>query len=142
SVTLHVGADAPVRPRERNFPFPSRTFVCSLLHTRSTQIRLKTTKLFFSGSFRCCGRHSGRHLSMNSLNARAILKVGIKEYEIYRLDALDKQGISTKHLPYSLRILLENLLRTEDGQNVKKEAIRALAAWNKKLKLDKEIAFT
>src|SRR3989441_6936699 len=79
---------------------------------------------------------------MNSFNARAILKVGTKEYEIYRLDALDKQGISTKHLPYSLRILLENLLRTEDGQNEKKEDIRALAAWNKKSKPDKEIAFT
>src|SRR2546425_1107472 len=79
---------------------------------------------------------------MNSFNARAILKVGTKEYEIYRLDALDKQGISTKHLPYSLRILLENLLRTEDGQNVKKEDIRALAAWSKKSKPEKEIAFT
>src|SRR5207245_1148258 len=63
------------------------------------------------------------------------------EYEIYRLDALDKQGISTKHLPYSLRILLENLLRTEDGQNVKKEDIRALAAWNKKSKPQKRSAF-
>src|SRR6266436_4387773 len=79
---------------------------------------------------------------MNSFNARSTLKVGTKEYEIYRLDALDKQGISTKHLPYSLRILLENLLRTEDGQNVKKEDIRALAAWSKKSKPDKEIAFT
>src|SRR5437879_862972 len=79
---------------------------------------------------------------MNSFNARTTLKVGTKEYEIYRLDALDKQGISTKHLPYSLRILLENLLRTEDGQNVKKEDIRALAAWSKKSKPDKEIAFT
>src|SRR5207245_9939622 len=55
---------------------------------------------------------------------------------------LDQQGISTKHLPYSLRILLENLLRTEDGRNVKKEDIRALAAWNSKSKPDKEIAFT
>jgi len=79
---------------------------------------------------------------MNSFNARSILKVGIKQYEIYRLDALDKQGISTKHLPYSLRILLENLLRTEDGENVKKGDIRALAAWNKESKPDKEIAFT
>src|SRR5246127_5395333 len=79
---------------------------------------------------------------MNSFNARGTLKVGTKEYEIYRLDALDKQGISTKHLPYSLRILLENLLRTEDGKNVKKEEVRALAAWNSKSKPDKEIAFT
>jgi aconitate hydratase len=68
--------------------------------------------------------------------------VGNKEFEIYRLDALDKQGISTRHLPFSLRILLENLLRTEDGRNVTKEEIRALANWNSKSKPEKEIAFT
>jgi aconitate hydratase len=79
---------------------------------------------------------------MNSFNSRSSLRVGNKEYEIYRLDALDKQGISTKHLPYSLRILLENLLRTEDGRNVTKEEVRALAAWNSQSKPDKEIAFT
>ncbi len=81
-------------------------------------------------------------MSVNSFNSRSTLKVGGKEYEIYRLDALDKQGISTKHLPFSLRILLENLLRTEDGRNVTKEEIRALAAWNSKSKPEKEIAFT
>ncbi len=86
-------------------------------------------------------------MSLNSFNSRSPLKVGKKEYEIYRLDALDQQGISTKHLPYSLRILLENLLRTEDGRNVKKEDIRSLAAWGtkgttKNSQPDKEIAFT
>jgi aconitate hydratase len=81
-------------------------------------------------------------MSSNSFNSRSLLKVGSKEYEIYRLDALDKQGISTKHLPYSLRILLENLLRTEDGRNVKKEDVRSMSAWNKNSKPDKEIAFT
>jgi aconitate hydratase len=81
-------------------------------------------------------------MSANSLNSRSTLKVGNKEYEIYRLDALDKQGISTKHLPFSLRILLENQLRTEDGRNVTKEEIRALARWNSKSQPDKEIAFT
>jgi aconitase A len=45
-------------------------------------------------------------MSLNSFNSRSTLKVGSKEYEIYRLDALDQQGISTKHLPFSLRILL------------------------------------
>jgi aconitate hydratase A / 2-methylisocitrate dehydratase len=79
---------------------------------------------------------------MNSFNSRSTLKIGGKEYEIYRLDALDKDGISTTHLPYSLRILLENLLRTEDGRNVKADDIRALAAWNKNTKPEKEIAFT
>jgi aconitate hydratase len=81
-------------------------------------------------------------MSSNSFGARATLKVGKKEYEIYRLDALDKQGISTRHLPFSLRILLENLLRTEDGRNVTPGEIRALAAWNKNSKPEKEIAFT
>jgi aconitate hydratase len=79
---------------------------------------------------------------MNSFNARGTLKVGTKEYEIYRLDALDKQGISTKHLPYCMRILLENLLRTEDGRNVKANDSRALAGWSGTFKSDKEIAFT
>jgi aconitate hydratase len=81
-------------------------------------------------------------MSVNSFNSKSTLKVGNKEYEIYRLDALDKQGISTQHLPFSLRILLENLLRTEDGRNVTKEEVRALAAWNKQSKPEKEIAFT
>src|ERR1700724_2013067 len=81
-------------------------------------------------------------MSSNSFGARATFKVGNKEYEPYRLHALDKQGISTRHLPFSLRILLENLLRTEDGRNVTKEEIRALAGWNRNSKPEKEIAFT
>jgi aconitate hydratase len=81
-------------------------------------------------------------MSLNSFGARSTLKVGSKEYQLYRIDALDQQGISTKHLPFSLRILLENLLRTEDGHNVTKDEVRALAAWNKNSKPEKEIAFT
>jgi aconitate hydratase len=81
-------------------------------------------------------------VATNSFGARATLKVGNKEYEIYRLDALDRQGLSIGHLPFSLRILLENLLRTEDGRNVTQEEIRALAGWNKNSKPDKEISFT
>ena len=65
----------------------------------------------------------------NSFGSRSTLKVGGREYEIFRIDALDKQGIKTTHLPYSLRILLENLLRHEDGKAVKAEEIRALAGW-------------
>jgi aconitate hydratase len=81
-------------------------------------------------------------MSLNSFQSRSKLRVANKDYEIYRLSALDGQGISTKHLPYSLRILLENLLRTEDGRNVHKEDVGALAAWNSKSKPEKEIAFT
>jgi aconitate hydratase A / 2-methylisocitrate dehydratase len=81
-------------------------------------------------------------MSLNSFKSRASLRVSGKDYEIYRLEALDKQGIPTKHLPFSLRILLENLLRTEDGHNVTQGEIRALAAWNSNAKPEKEIAFT
>ncbi len=79
---------------------------------------------------------------MNSFGSHSTLRVTGHDYEIYRIDVLDKQGISTRHLPFSLRILLENLLRTEDGRSVTKDDIRALAAWNSKSKPDKEIAFT
>ena len=79
---------------------------------------------------------------MNSFGSRSTLRAGKREFEIYRINVLDNQGISTKHLPFSLRILLENLLRTEDGKNVTKSDIAALAAWNSKSKPDKEIAFT
>ena len=81
-------------------------------------------------------------MSVNSFGSRSTLKVGNKEYEIYRLDALDKQGIPTRHLPFCLRILLENQLRTEDGRNVTKEEVRALASWNSQSRPDKEVAFT
>jgi aconitate hydratase len=82
---------------------------------------------------------------MNSFGSRSTLRVVGHDYEIHRIDALDKQGVSTKHLPYSLRILLENLLRTEDGRNVTKSDILALAAWGTQAAAstqDKEIAFT
>src|SRR5215475_7336324 len=79
---------------------------------------------------------------MTSFGSRSTLHVGKKDYEIYRLDALDKQGISTRHLPYSLRILLENLLRTKPGKNAGKEELPAMAAWNSQSKPDKEISFT
>ncbi len=81
-------------------------------------------------------------MSTNTFGSRSVLRVGSREYTIYRIDALDKQGIRTTHLPYSLRILLENLLRTEDGQSVKPEDVRNLAGWDAKATPSHEIAFT
>ncbi len=78
---------------------------------------------------------------MNSFSSRSILRVGKREFEIYRLDALEKQGCAIAHLPFSLRILLENLLRREDGKTVKADDIRALTAWNSKSIPSQEIAF-
>src|SRR6185369_14603839 len=77
----------------------------------------------------------------NSFGARSTLKVGTREYEIYRLSALTKAGIDPARLPYSLRILLENLLRLEDGKVVKEGDIRALGAWDPKATPSTEIAF-
>ncbi len=78
----------------------------------------------------------------DSFHSRSKLRVGNREYQIYRLDALDKSGLNTARLPYSLRILLENLLRTEDGRSVKPDDMQALARWNPTAIPDKEIAFT
>lgn len=76
---------------------------------------------------------------MNSFQAKSQLKVGSKTYTIYRLSAL-KSDLS--RLPFSIRILIENLLRTEDGLSVRAQDVTALAAWDPKVKSDKEIAFT
>ena len=78
----------------------------------------------------------------NSFGSRSKLRVGAQEYEIYRLDALEKINCTPQRLPYSLRILLENLLRTENGRSVTADDIRFLADWKPQAVPDKEIAFT
>src|ERR1700759_3182605 len=82
-----------------------------------------------------------KSVSDNSFNARADLEVGGNTYEIYRLDALQEK-FDVARLPFSLKILLENLLRTEDGVSVRKEDIEALATWDHNAEPSKEIAFT
>jgi aconitate hydratase A / 2-methylisocitrate dehydratase len=79
---------------------------------------------------------------MNSFGSRSKLRAGNLDYEIYRLDALDKQGCSASRLPFSLKILLENLLRTENGRSVTADDIRFLSGWKPQAIPDKEIAFT
>ena len=76
----------------------------------------------------------------DSFGARSTLAVGGKEYDIYRLDAV-KEG-HVDRLPYSLKILLENLLRHEDGRDVTREDILALASWDPKAEPSTEISFT
>ena len=78
---------------------------------------------------------------MNSFGSRSTLRVGSKQFEIYRLSAVEAHGCSIRHLPYSLRILLENLLRREDGKAVKADDVRALTAWSGKSVPSQEIAF-
>ncbi|MEP6992049.1 MAG: aconitate hydratase AcnA [bacterium] len=80
--------------------------------------------------------------SLNSFGSRAALDVAGKSYTIYRLDALGtaSKGRSDR-LPFSLKILLENLLRNEDGAFVKKADIEAMASWDVQANVEKEIAF-
>ncbi|WP_017557575.1 aconitate hydratase AcnA [Nocardiopsis baichengensis] len=77
-------------------------------------------------------------MSANSFGSRDTLSVGGESYEIFRLDAVK----GSRRLPYSLKVLLENLLRTEDGANVTAEHIRALGEWDPKAKPSQEIQFT
>jgi aconitate hydratase len=79
-------------------------------------------------------------MSANSFGARAALTVGDASYEIHRLDALEGPDVAT--LPYSLRILLEGLLRNEDGTTVTADDVAALAAWDPAAEPDREILFT
>jgi aconitate hydratase len=79
--------------------------------------------------------------TQNSFGARGRLTGGGRAYEIYRLDALERRGLSLGRLPYSLKILLENLLRLEDGRTVRAEDVEKLTRWNAKKAPDEEIAF-
>jgi len=78
----------------------------------------------------------------NSFGSAATLKVGDRSYGIHRLDVAAKKLPGIERLPFSLKILVENLLRTENGVSVKPEDIEALSKWNPTAEPDREIAFT
>jgi aconitate hydratase len=80
-------------------------------------------------------------MSANTFDAKATLTVGERSYEIFRLDALQAQ-FDVARLPFSLKILLENLLRNEDGEAIHAKDIEALARWNAEAEPGHEIAFT
>jgi aconitate hydratase len=81
--------------------------------------------------------------SLDSFKCRKSFKVGAKAYEYYSLKAAERHGLTgVSELPYSLKVVLENLLRNEDGRSVKKEDIAAVAAWSvNRGKTEHEIAF-
>jgi aconitate hydratase len=78
---------------------------------------------------------------MNSFESRAVLKSGGTHYTIFRLPALAERGFNLSRLPFSLKILLENLLRREDGVNVTASDIEFLAKWDAKAEPSREIAY-
>ncbi|WP_328918024.1 MULTISPECIES: aconitate hydratase AcnA [unclassified Streptomyces] len=77
-------------------------------------------------------------MSANSFDARSTLEVGDESYEIFRLDKVE----GSARLPYSLKVLLENLLRTEDGANITADHIRAVGGWDSQAQPSQEIQFT
>src|ERR1700734_1856951 len=77
-------------------------------------------------------------MTANSFGSRATLEAGGATHEIYRMDAVP----GSETLRYSLKVLLENLLRNEDGKNITKEHITAPANWDKDAQPDTEIQFT
>ncbi|MGH9605137.1 MAG: aconitase family protein, partial [Terracidiphilus sp.] len=82
---------------------------------------------------------------MNSFSSRATLNLGLnsgsRKYTIYSLPALASRGFNLARLPFSLKILLENLLRREDGVNVTASDIEFLANWDPKAEPSREIAY-
>ncbi|HEY3530934.1 MAG TPA: aconitate hydratase AcnA [Nocardioides sp.] len=80
--------------------------------------------------------------SKDSFGSKGALEVGDRSYQIHRLSAVTGEGLDVASLPYSLKVLLENLLRTEDGADITADDIRALAGWDAEAQPDKEIQFT
>ena len=81
-------------------------------------------------------------MSVNSFESRSTITAAGKRFTIHRLGAIEAKIPQAARLPFSLKILLENLLRTEDGMTVRKPEIEALAKWDAKATPDTEIAFT
>jgi aconitate hydratase len=80
--------------------------------------------------------------AMDSLKTRRSLKVGNRRFDYFSLKAAEKNGLGDlSRLPFSLKVLLENLLRSEDGRSVRLEDIKALARWLKTKRSDREIAY-
>jgi aconitate hydratase len=80
--------------------------------------------------------------SQDSFGAKGTLDVDGQSYEIYRLDAVEGEGLDVESLPFSLKVLLENLLRTEDGADITADHIKAIAGWDANATPDQEIQFT
>src|SRR5690242_10422762 len=88
------------------------------------------------------GNGNNHMTSLDSFRCCKTLKVGSKTYVYYSLPAAEKNGLKgISRLPFSMKVLLENLLRNEDGRTVKKEDIEAVAEWMKTRKLEHEVAF-
>src|SRR4051794_9929734 len=94
--------------------------------------------LWIGGATGAAGRGEGTAVSQDSFGAKGALEVGNSTYTIFRLGGIE----GAADLPFSLKVLLENLLRTEDGANITADHVRALAGWDPQAEPDTEIQFT
>src|SRR3954447_12346590 len=94
--------------------------------------------LWIGGATGAAGRGEGTAVSQDSFGAKGALEVGNSTYTIFRLGGIE----GAADLPFSLKVLLENLLRTEDGANITADHVRALASWDPAAEPDTEIQFT
>ena len=78
----------------------------------------------------------------NSFDALGSFSVNGHDYRLFRLEALKSQGVNLDRLPFSIKILLENVLRTEDGVSVTSDTVRSVANWNAIAEPTDEICFT
>ena len=81
-------------------------------------------------------------MTQDPFGARSTLVVGGRSFRIVRLNALSRAGLPVERLPYSMRILLENLLRKLDGRSVRAEDVESVARWDPTAEPSREIAFT
>ena len=78
-------------------------------------------------------------VGQDTLNTRRTLNVGEKEYDYYSLSEVEKKLGDISRLPYSMKVLLENLLRYEDGVTVSTDDIKAIIDWQKEKRMNREI---
>ena len=132
--------------RSKGSPAESRSTTCAvstMLSTRSVAIPASSSGISSRGlNANARLRDDQEMASQNSFQTRVPLRVGTDTYQIFSLPALEKAGFAGfARLPFSLKILLENLLRREDGRFVDRDDIQTLAQWDVTSKAQQEIAF-
>src|SRR5262249_51496206 len=104
--------------------------------------RAESSGAVISSAARKDASRSSPVTALDSLKSRRSLKVGTRRFDYFSLKAAEKNGLGDlARLPFSLKVLLENLLRNEDGRTVRLEDIKAVARWLKTKRSDREIAF-
>src|SRR5262249_51333432 len=146
---LHPGVRGPLPSREYSsleVRRPGDRDKSSRENTCRARRLVRTTHGAHQARGRCARSPSRAYpphtaMTSDSVKPRGSLQVGGKTYEVFSLDVLAKSLPAVRQLPFSLRVLLENLLRHEDGRVVKREHVEKMLAWIPKAAPDTEISF-